>query len=527
MRNKLFWVGAVLFAAVWASCHGLRTRNSPEFLAEQPGAVDPAERVYETATEHFYREDYDEARRVWLDLIEEHPASPAARRATFRIAECLFLTEDYQNGAVYYQRYLDQDADASFVHDARARLNQCLRRGASGFEALTEESAGSDRLAAVLVPVMAGRDLEEVSREITYLAQVGFNAIILRVFHREGHPFHGPVPEPGAPSGVYFRTGHAPVVHDLLNDVARVCRERGMRIFAWMTTREADYGWENRQDLACRRYDPATGRIVPGQGLNLFHPAVEERLVGLIRDLAANDIDGILLHDDLLLRDDEGFSDQARAVYERRFGRALDPARLFLRIETDEGGVPRVSEYGGEFWDFVRMKCDRIVELQVLLAMQAKRIRPTLRFGVSFMYEVASDFHHSRAWLSQDLVRSREAGFDYYAIAAYQSQIAREQSLTSARTLDFIERIARRAMILAGRPERALFKFQLVDWEEERMLGSEEVAAVLDRVLGDEIPSVAFFPYQPSYPFDEIRSQVARLNVRRPAMEADDGIEED
>ena len=74
--------------------------------------------------------------------------------------------------------------------------------------------------------------------------------------------------------GVYFKTEYAPVVDDILGKVAEIVHRNGLEIFAWMTTRYANYGLDGRPEYRCKSYNFETKKMEVARGFNLFHPEV-------------------------------------------------------------------------------------------------------------------------------------------------------------------------------------------------------------------------------------------------------------
>jgi hypothetical protein len=254
---------------------------------------------------------------------------------------------------------------------------------------------------------------------------------------------------------------------------------------------------------------------------------MEERLVGLFRDLATNDIDGILFQDDLLLRYDEDFSFDARRLFQRLYRRDLVPARLYAPDAPRLAESGKLSAFTPEYWEFARMKADRLIELEARLAAEAKEIRPTIRVGVSFLYTAINDPKSGLAFHAQDLIRAVEEGFDYYAVTAYQTQIARDLHLTTDQVYDVIENVAGRTKALVGGPEAAVVKLQVVDWERGRVLAPEEIEAALGRVARGDAPGIALFPYRTDLPFDAIAAALARIRgeeVESSPLEEPNGL---
>ncbi|MDJ0761782.1 MAG: tetratricopeptide repeat protein [Myxococcota bacterium] len=76
--------------------------------------------------ENFYRtKDYQRAAVIFMDIIENYPASPAYADALFLYADALFLTRDYLGAQVWFKRVLDEvnrPGMARFRHRSIERL---------------------------------------------------------------------------------------------------------------------------------------------------------------------------------------------------------------------------------------------------------------------------------------------------------------------------------------------------------------------------------------------------------------------
>ena len=118
-------------------------------------------------------------------------------------------------------------------------------------------------------------------------------------------------------------------------------------------------------------WDFRTREFRPVDKLDPFDPKVERVLKDLWRSLARAGVDGVLLQDDLMMRQLEGFSDDARKAWKRRTGRALVPEELVT--VTGEGKAARVK-YEEPFWDFAAMKRDRLLDLAEALQAAAREI---------------------------------------------------------------------------------------------------------------------------------------------------------
>ncbi len=315
-----------------------------------------------------------------------------------------------------------------------------------------------------------------------------------------------PVPEGfnrGIEAGVYFETKNAPVVEDILGKITEFSHKHGLKIFAWMTTRYADYGIEDKIDLRCKSYDFGKNRIVPCKGLDLFNEEVVLHLERIYKDLARYDIDGILFQDDLYLKHNEGFGQYASALYLMDAGKPLEPAALYNGIykNNDSYGV---KYYTPEFWEWAGWKNKRLLNVAKRLMKTVNEINPKTRFAINLMYESASNPVYALAWLSQNLDNAVAAGFDYYAIMAYHLQMQDELKKESSYIERLIENMTREAAERVGSPSKVIMKVQTVDWNTSRPLPDKEVLELLKRINNASDVSLAVVPYRIDFPFNII-----------------------
>jgi biofilm PGA synthesis lipoprotein PgaB len=361
------------------------------------------------------------------------------------------------------------------------------------------EGLRTEKILAAQVSLFYGQNLDEVEGRIARLAEAGVNTLIVRVFQNEGdRPYRFASPQHA--TGVYFQTQYAPVVDDILAPVARIARRHGLRVFAWMTTRHANYGFEGNGALRAVLYDFETDTMVPARGFNLFRTEVVTRLTGLYSDLARYPIDGILFQDDLILRHNEGFSPEARQLFFEDHGFMSNPAQFYGEISREDDGKIVVSRYTDRFWIWARWKNWKLMNLAERLMDAGRRIKPDLQFAINLYYESVLDPEKGMAWYSQSLEMARELPFDYFSIMAYHRQMREELELTMEEALNLLPHLADRAVKMAGDPARVLMKIQVVDWNDSTLLPKEETEMAL-RAVGEK-PGIhiALVPYQPDLP---------------------------
>ncbi|MDT8316398.1 MAG: poly-beta-1,6-N-acetyl-D-glucosamine N-deacetylase PgaB [bacterium] len=363
--------------------------------------------------------------------------------------------------------------------------------------------ARNEKIVAVQVLLFNCPTLREVEGKIKELKRAGVNTLIFRVFQNRGDRFY-PFARPLNEVGVYFNSAHAPVVGDILGDLARISRANDMKIFAWMTTRYADYGMENKKGWQAVKYDLGSERFTPAKGLNLFRRDVKNHLGSLYRDLAAYDIDGILFQDDLVLKHTEGFSHDARNAFAAEFGQMPNHKDFYKGVFTAEDGRQMVSSYGEGFWKWSRWKNRALLNVASEIMKEVKRIKPDMKFAINLMYEAAIYPENALAWLSQDLDEAVRTGFDLYAIMAYHRQMARELNVKGVALDSLMSKLVEKTLEKVKDPAKVLIKLQISDWETQEIVSHEEINSMLRLINKKGSPSLAFVPYRDSFDFRKV-----------------------
>ena len=449
--------------------------------------------------------DYRAAAKEFSRLIESFPASPLISEAQFKMGESYLYSGRYAEAETQFRLFISNFQDSPFSVVAEVKIQEARERGKKYIpqplpERLREMRPG---LRAVQVMFFEGRTYAEVESEIKALKSSGVDTVILRVFHNRGDRFY-PVAKQGADRGVYFKTLNAPVVDDILPNVLEIAHRNGIKVFAWMTTRYADYGIEGQS--ACASYDLSERKYGICKGLDLFSDDAVKRLEALYSDLAAYDIDGVLFQDDLVLRHNEGFGKAAMAAFSRDTGMTLDPESLYVR------GAAGQVHYTRLFWKWSSWKNRRLVAIAERLMHTVKRKRPEAMFAINLMYESVTNPPYALAWLSQDINEALNADFDYYSIMAYHRQMGQELQKDGLEIRDMIARMVADAANTIGEPRRVLMKVQTIDWKTGAPLENDEVVDLIREIKGVRDVSVAIVPYRGGFPFGALSGGVASLD---------------
>ena len=471
---------------------------------------------------------YQIAAREFGRVIEYFPGSPVTPQAQYMIGDAYLNASLYKEAKNQFEQFMKNFPDNGFNAEASLKLDMVkakLKEAELVFapklptvkilppsELLTPNSKRITPMRAVQIALFEGKDYKEVDNEIGRLKASGIDTIILRVFHNKDDRFYpfikprsrGAHPQDG--SGVYFTTKESPVVEDILGPVLDMAHKKGLKVFAWMTTRYADYGLEDRKDLGCKAYDFNTKDIVPCKGLDLFNEDAVSHLERLFNDLALYPIDGILFQDDLVLKHHEGFGPYSQVLFEKDTGKRLVPGELY---SDGVGGERNYLNplYTPVFWKWAAWKNKRLLEVATRVRTAVKKNNPEVKFVINLMYESVSNPPYAMAWLSQSLDEAVKQGFDYYAIMAYHQQMQNELKKGPYEIQSLIQKMTKEAVMLVGDPQKIIMKFQIIDWNTSQPLPDQEVIGLLSKVKEVNNVSLAVVPYRENFPFEELGSQ--------------------
>ena len=354
-------------------------------------------------------------------------------------------------------------------------------------------------------------NLDEVEKDMRALKLSGVDTVVLRVFQNRGGRIFRFV-TPRHEEGVYFETRHALVVDDVLGKIAEMAHRNGLDLFAWVTTRYANYGMEGPSEYRCMSYNFETKKMEVARGFNLFHPDVLKRLEGLFRDLGRYPIDGILFQDDLILKHNEDFSTEANQAFLKEFGYLPHPDLFYIDPYKSDSGKYYVKAYTSQFWTWANWKNRWLMNVAQRLMGAARESNPNLKFGINLYYETVLNSSNGVAWFSQTFSEALERNFDYYAVMAYHRQTMRELNIEGRKAIDLMSEVAGKAVQLVGDPSRVLMKLQIFDWKNEEVIPHKEVEQILTGVLNQGPVSIAFVPYVSQFPFRSLKERWTTSN---------------
>jgi tetratricopeptide (TPR) repeat protein len=472
--------------------------------------LNPGE-IYDSAIEFFYQDRYDKAIKKFFELVHSSPNSKLVPYSQFMIGQCHLKMERYEEALQQFELYLKAYPDGDRVKEAEKGIliSKEGLKGEKGRNEITSPKAnGVKRRICAQVFYFDGKNVEDIEKKVKELKDAGVNTLIVRVFQNRGDRMYKFV-KPLHEEGVYFKTEYAPVVDDILGKVTEIIHRNGLDVFAWITTRYANYGFEGNPEYQCKSYNFGTKKMEWAKGYNLFHPDVVKRLEGLYRDLGRYPIDGILFQDDLILKHNEGFSNDAIKAFLREFGYSPHPDIFYIDPYEVDSGKYYVKAYTDRFWSWARWKNRWLMNVAKRLMRAARESNPKLEFGINLYYETLLNHSNAEGWFSQTFSEALEADFNYYAVMAYHRQTMKELGMEEGKVIDLMAEVAGKAVKAVGDPAKVLMKVQILDWKDYEVIPEKEVEQILTRILEHGDVSLAFVPYIDQFPLRQLKGKWA------------------
>ncbi|MGZ3493298.1 MAG: poly-beta-1,6-N-acetyl-D-glucosamine N-deacetylase PgaB [Thermodesulfobacteriota bacterium] len=471
--------------------------------------------LYDASMEFYYKGRCEEAIQGFSKIVQSAPASKLVSYSQYMIGLSHLKAERYEEAIQQFELYLkiypegDRVKQAEKgIQNARQHLNEKLLEPA--VSELRRKSLHNRRKAkrriCVQVSNFEGKSLEELEKRVKELKNAGVNTILFRVFQNRGDRLYKFVTARHE-EGVYFKTAYAPVVDDILGNVAEIAHRNGLEIFAWITTRYANYGFEGNPEYQCRSYNFETKKMEVARGFTLFHPEVLKRLEGLFRDLGRNPIDGILFQDDLILKHNEDFSTEANQAFLKEFGYIPHPDLFYIHSYRSDSGKYLVNGYTDRFMSWANWKNRWLMNVAKQLMEAARESNPNLQFAINLYFEAVINDSKGMVWFSQTLSEALEKDFDYYAVMAYHRQAMKDLKIELKEAIDRMGEATRKVVETVGDPSRVLMKVWVLDWGKREVLPKEEMEEILTVILNRGEVSLAFVPYVDRFPIHSLKEK--------------------
>jgi uncharacterized lipoprotein YddW (UPF0748 family) len=496
MKKWTVYLILILFIFLW-----LPHSDGQEKL-QNPGEL------YDSSMELYYQGRCEEAINGFSKIIQSALNSTLVPYSQYMIGLCYLKMKKYEEAIqqleLYLKAYPEGDRAKKEKMEDKLPPQPPISEPVGG-KSLPEEKRTKRRICAQ-ISFLEGKNLQEVEKRVKELKNAGVNTILFRVFQNKGDHVYKFVTAHHE-EGVYFKTEYAPIVDDILGKVSEIVHQNGLEIFAWITTRYANYGLEGFPEYRCKRYNFETKKIEVARGFNLFHPDVLKRLEGLFRDLGRYPIEGILFQDDLILYHHEDFSAEANKSFLREFGYSPHPDLFYIDPYRSDSGKYYAKEYTDRFKSWANWKNRWLMNVAQQLMNAAKESNPNLQFAVNLYFEAVINDFNGVAWFSQTLSEALKKDFDYYAVMAYHRQAMKDRKIELKEAIDLMAEVAQKTVQSVGDPSRVLMKVQILDWKNYEVLPQKEVEEILSGILNHGEVSLAFFPYIDQFPLHSLKGK--------------------
>ena len=398
------------------SC-GLLSRPSPAPPPPTSIASEARARLLEDARTLLARGECREAARQLTRMMRISADPITLSEAHWLLARCHEQTGELQRALQEYD-LAAQAVNTPYAGDAARRVVELRTQ-------LRDSPTVRRGVNAVLLTADALPTGRELEFRMAGLATAGITVLLIQVT---------------SVKGVYFPTSLAPVVSDALTEWIAVGHRHGMLVYGALSLDVMDWvkpglGWHDV------RYDPRLGREEASAHLDLFHPAFQEYLSALTRDLVRSGVDGILFRA-APPRLEDGFSPFAREAFQRQFQILLDPSTLLMPLETsghDPGaGVAAIPRNGSDqrhgndsrdakvtpsdaarepsaaFWHWAGWKARSRAKLLQGLIHTSQRINQQLRIAIEFHLESVTEPVRALAQYGEDLLALKRLPVDFY-----------------------------------------------------------------------------------------------------------------
>jgi tetratricopeptide (TPR) repeat protein len=477
---------------------------------------------YDSSMALYYKGKYEEAIQGFSTIVQSAPASKLVSYSQYMIGLCYLKLEKYEEAIQQLEFYLrnypgsDRGREAERgIQIAKEQLKEKAAAPSAVSEPVAKKPFPNDKRAKRRICVQAsyfeGKTLEEVEKRIKELKNAGVNTMIVRVFQNRGDRMY-PFVTGHRDEGVYFKTEYAPIVDDILGKLTEIVHRNGLDIFAWMTTRYANYGLGDSPGYRGMKYNFETKKMEIARGFNLFHPEVLKRLENLFRDLGRYPIDGILFQDDLILKHDEDFSSEANKAFLKEFGVLPDPELFYIDPYKSDAGKYYVKGYTDRFWTWANWKNRWLMNVAKRLMEASRESNPNLQFAINLYFDAVLNDLNGVAWFSQTLSGALKNNFDYYAVMAYHRQAMKNRNIEAGEAVGLMAEATRKAVKGVGDPSRVLMKVWILDWKGNEAVNDElaprkEIEELLTAILNHGEVSLAFVPYVAPFPVHSFKGK--------------------
>ncbi len=305
------------------------------------------------------------------------------------------------------------------------------------------------------------------------LAQIGIGKVIVRSFKNDV-----------SQGGLYFQNSFFNVLQPYLDRLGSEFRSRdsGLHLWSWMIGRK--FNWEEETKYFDYEYvegaDGYGGRRMVRK-FDLFNPDAVDRIVGVYKELAAKNIQGILIQDDLFIRYNEGFSNWGKAKF-----------TIITHLPLSTRLAMRPNTAYSQNWN--RIKINQVNHVLTRIVGACKAVYPKIRVGMNIYYETPLYVRRAEKWYAHNLGEIVKTGIDHIYLMTYHRQMKEEMKFDEVRNRQVFQLIVKRASEVCG--DKLVVKLQIKDWDTGRRIPLTELKEYL-QLIPPAVKRICFTPVTP------------------------------
>ena len=221
-------------------------------------------------------------------------------------------------------------------------------------------------------------------------------------------------------TGIYFRSQWADTIRDVFGELLPMAHQQGLFVFAAVSPRRINWvdptlGWQDHT------YDPVHRQLRLSPYLDLFHPAFQEYLIGLLTDLADTGVDGMVFRNDVALGPYDGLSAFGVRGFERDFHTRIDPAQFFTATiaapQAPALGHGPAQPFPAEYWRWAGWKARERVKILERLSHAMLVQGNTRQVALEIHPEAVTDPRVALVRYGEDLLEAKRR-FQYFLLRA-------------------------------------------------------------------------------------------------------------
>jgi tetratricopeptide (TPR) repeat protein len=448
-------VVCLLCVAMFAACGRTRPAQSPPVVGSLPPIIDvrPDEavlmpqavqprnirqihdRLFQDAQHHFQARDFPQAIQALQRLLALNPQAELEREGHWWLGQSYDQLEDWKSAQGEYRLLASAPIGQRYQSNSLQRLHE--NQGLLEQRELPPKHTQAIRFALHQLPRADGFD-----QGITKMKQDGATTLLIDLGCKR-------VPLPHASAKGSEAIPGIEELQSLLRLYAERSHHAGLLLYVGVNLRCLGH-WapSTHQVWRDHMYQLDTGRVILTQHFDLFHPAYQEFLARFLSRLCKEEVDGLVLLNDHPLGLFEGVTPIGVKRFEKQFGVAFDPSRIFyqgfdpLGTAKNTQGLSRTKD--SLFWRWAGWKARERLTVLELVVDRLRSQYPSVQFGLELHPHGLTDPVGALVTYAEDSMDAAGRSFSFFFV---RPEIDRRSTFTEQAVIAKLRRISTKAVL--------------------------------------------------------------------------------